>query len=536
MKAYFITIFLTLPWAFLHLYAHEPLQIKYSFAYANELQITLEFTGDSSGTSQLFLPHEWAGQKELYQEIYDLQCSNHPIEETEKPEIRLIHHTPHEPLTLSYKVHLVAENISRKNFYRPLGNNSYFFSLGYGLFIIPHSPELEANITLVWDQLPAHWTIANSHGANQVQQKLFLPFIHLQHAVFLAGDFNLIQCGPSDNPVYVAARGDLGFAKDEFMHLTEKIIKSQRDFWKDYDFPYYFISAIPIDDENVISGTATTNSFSLFLGKFTYPKNEYLNRLAHMISHEHFHTWIGLKMESSEREGSLFWFTEGFTEYYSVKLNYQNGVMSLKQHVDHTNELLAEYFESPVHHESNERIVKDFWNDPYVQRLPYVRGFALAAHWDLQIQTASSGLYCLDDVMHDLQKATLEKGMFSKSDLLTLFSRYLPQEEIPKMEQCVTHGESVPVNESMFQNEYRLEWNDDLGFDLQQSLSAGVIRGVKPNNVAATSGLKNGMKLLDWNREGTKVQLTVTEKDSSVKKISYDLISLKKIPQFVLGQ
>jgi predicted metalloprotease with PDZ domain len=536
MKAYLIRIFFTLPWMFLHLHAKEPLDIKYSFAYANDLQITLEFTGDSSGSSQLFLPHEWAGQKELYKEIYDLQCSNHPIQETEKPEIKIIHHAPHETITLSYKVHLVAENISRKNFYRPLGNNSYFFSFGYGLFILPHNPELEANITLVWNQLPAHWTIANSHGANQVQQKHFLPFIQLQHALFLAGDFNLIQCGPSANPVYIATRGDLRFTNDEFVHLTEEIIKSQRDFWKDYDFPHYLITAIPIEDENVISGTATTNAFSLFLGKFTYPKDEYLNRLAHMISHEHFHTWIGQKMASSEQENSMFWFTEGFTEYYSIKLNYQNGIMTLKQYVDHTNELLAEYFESSVHHESNDRIVKDFWNDPEVQRLPYFRGYVLASYWDSKIKNTSSGLYCLDNVMHDLQKATRDKGTFSKADLITILSRYLPEEEISKIEQHVTQGESIPIDESMFQNEYRLEWTDNLGFDLQQSLAAGVIRWVKPKSLAAQSGLKNGLKLLGWNREGTKVHLTVSEKDDVVKTISYDLIALKKIPKFVLSQ
>lgn len=533
MKAYFIRFFLALPCVFLHLFANEPIDIKYTFAYANDLQITLEFTGDASGTSKLFLPHVWADQTDLYKEIYDLQCPNHPIEETEKPEIKLIHHTPHELITLSYKVHLVAENISRKNSYRPLGNNSFFFSLGYGLFILPHNPELEANITLVWDQLPAHWTIANSHGANQVQQKLFLPFIKLQNAVFLAGDFNLTQYGPPTNPVYIATRGDLNCTNDEFVHLTEKIIQSQRDFWNDYDFPHYLITAIPIVDENVITGAASTNTFSLFLGKITYAKDEYLNRLAHMISHEHFHSWVPIKMHSSEREGAVFWFTEGFTEYYSVKLNYQNGIMTLKQYVDHTNELLAEYFESSVHNESNDRILNDFWNDPEVQRLPYVRGFVLASYCDSKIQTASSGLYSLDNVMHDLPKITLNtKGMFSKADLIALLSRYLPSEEIIKIERYVTHGESIPVNESMFQNDYRLEWIDYLGFDLQQSFSKGIIRGVKPKNVAATAGLKNGSKLLDWNRNGTKVHLTVSEKDVE-KTISYDLINLKKIPKFV---
>jgi predicted metalloprotease with PDZ domain len=46
-------------------------------------------------------------------------------------------------------------------------------------------------------------------------------------------------------------------------------------------------------------------------------------------------------MMSSPPEGSLFWFTEGFTEYYVVKLNYRSQLISLDNYVEHYVRLLC---------------------------------------------------------------------------------------------------------------------------------------------------------------------------------------------------
>lgn len=117
--------------------------VKYSVSHlgTNDLHVTLEFTGDPSGTSQLFLPNEWADQKELYKEIYDLQCLGYSIEETEEPDIKIIHHNPSDLIKINYKVHLFSAPPPINICFRPLGDSSYFFFIGHGLFILPQHPK-----------------------------------------------------------------------------------------------------------------------------------------------------------------------------------------------------------------------------------------------------------------------------------------------------------------------------------------------------------------------------------------------------------
>lgn len=538
-KHFVFSLFLVFCFIGLPSYAHsqKSINVEYSFEQVSpstsDLQITFEFKGDPSGTSRLLLPNEWGGQKELYKKIYDLECSAYSIQNTEYPYIKKIRHKPNDLIKIKYKVQLYTEQISRENYHRPLGAPSYFFGVGYGLFIIPQNNTRQGNVTLNWNKLPAHWSIANSFGSNQRQQKLSTQLSNLQSGVFLGGDFNLLQCGTASNPICIAMKGTWPFSNQEFISLVEKIINSQRDFWNDHNFPNYLISVMPMDDENAMVGTALTNAFALFLGKLKNTQDNYIQLLTSLISHEHFHTWNGCKMHSTEPSGSMYWFSEGFTEYYSAKLNYHYGIIDIEKYIEHINMMLADYFSSPVHNERNDRIVKDFWNNSDVQRLPYARGFTLALYLDLKIQSNSSGLHSLDNLMYDLQKTTEAKnGLFSKSDLLSLFTKYLTSDDIVQLDRYIIHGDSVPLHPTLLQNQYHVEWTDLVGFDLQRSLAAHVIQGLKPNSTPAKAGVKNGMKLVKWSKKGTKVQLTISEKKGLLKTISYE-ISAKQVPQYV---
>ena len=336
--------------------------------------------------------------------------------------------------------------------------------------------------------------------------------------------------------MYIAIRGEWPFSTDEFATLIEQIFTSQRDFWNDYEFPYYLVSVIPIDTKNSTGGTALTNTFSLFLGDTRFSKDEYLKHLAWLISHEHFHTWIGHKISSSEPEGSMYWFSEGFTEYYAVKLNHKNGIISQNDYVDHINKILTNYFSSPVHNASNDTIVKDFWTDPSIAQLPYDRGFALAFYLDTKIQSESEGL-SLDNFMYDLLELTNRTGKpFSLDDLSNLLTSYIGQEELYAIKNFINGGKSIPVFHDALGSDYSLKWEDYIGFNLRKSLATGIIEGIQHGNIPFQAGLLNGSKILEFNRDGTAVTLSVIDAKESIQKdISYDLGELKQVPQYIEG-
>jgi hypothetical protein len=49
-------------------------------------------------------------------------------------------------------------------------------------------------------------------------------------------------------------------------------------------------------------------------------------------------------MMSCGPEGELFWFKEGFTEYYAVKLNYRNHLIDLNDYLEHINTIMYDYY------------------------------------------------------------------------------------------------------------------------------------------------------------------------------------------------
>ncbi len=519
--------------------AETPLKsITYSFSLKsiakNELIVTCTFQGDESGTTELVLPHRWANQSELHKNIENLSCLHHEIKDTDQSHIKQIFHDSGDKIVLSYHIKLFVEEACCQNYRCLLGGKAHFFALGHGMFVIPTQEDASMHIYLEWKDAPPTWEIANSFGINQVVQELVQTPAKLRSAAFMGGDFQIIECNKGASPVYVAMRGKWPFSCEEFVNIVEKVCGSQRNFWDDYEFPFYLVSVIPIKAKNYLSGTGLTNTFSLFLGDNEWAKAEYLKDLTWLVSHEHFHTWNGGKMRSSEREGSMYWFSEGFTEYYAVKLNHRYGIMAQGEYIDHINAILTNYYLSPVHRAPNARIVKEFWVNPDVKELPYNRGFTLALYLDAKIQTQGQGL-SLDDFMRDVFTFTKQKNCrYSSEELLELLGKYLDQEEISAVKDMIFKGETVPLPQRAPVSGYTLIWENFLGFNLKSSLSTGVVEGVKRGSVPFQAGLINGSNLLKFEKKGTVVTLLVRHPDEdSPKTISYDLIEIKTRPQYV---
>lgn len=92
-----------------------------------------------------------------------------------------------------------------------------------------------------------------------------------------------------------------------------------------------------------------------------------------------------------EPEQSLYWFSEGFTEFYTYQLLYRGGLITQEEFVGRYNELIREYYMLPVRNEPNDRIIKDFWNDRGVGRLPYLRGLMFATNLNAAIKQRPPG-------------------------------------------------------------------------------------------------------------------------------------------------
>ena len=524
----------------------QAISLEYSIRPLNEnekstLEINLKFQGNKSGLTEILLPSSWAGQNELYTEISELYCLSPQvkIENTDQPEVKKITHRPNELIQISYRV-TSREKQETEWYYRPVVKQSYFFFFGHCFFIVPKTDDQTmAYISLEWQDFSSDWTLANSFGTHQKKQELIVPLATFQHAVFVGGDFQILQCGDSDAPIFVAIRGDWSFSNERLTHLIQTVIESHREFWNDFDFPYYLITVLPIGDDHHMGGTGLFNAFSIFIGDLTEENEEDWKWLAWLLSHEHFHTWNGIKMMPGPPEGSLYWFTEGFTEYYAVKLNYRTKLIDFEDYLDHINTILYDYHVSSVHNATNERIQQDFWNDWDVQRLPYVRGFLFALQWDKKIQEISHGQYNLDDFMLALFKRTQENKLPFSQDLIELVaSIFLPFSVVQEdVKRYIVSGETIFPKENDFDEMCSVEWMEDIGFNLQKTKAKGSIEGIKQGSKAFEAGLRNGQKFLNYQCVDQLVSVYIVDQDNNTRELTYHKESTSRlIPQYKLRE
>ncbi|HRH42263.1 MAG TPA: hypothetical protein PKY82_11610, partial [Pyrinomonadaceae bacterium] len=492
------------------LFAKEkPTQVFYEispFVQNNEakLKISLSFQGGKTGETMIKLPLEFGGQEQLYKCVRNLRVTtpNAKLSETDKPEIKKITHSPNEKITLEYE--LVQDWEGNPNSggasqnagggYRPIIKSDYFHVLGNGAWILPDLKEdAKLTVSIVWSNFPKEWKWANSFGANQTKQTFQTDSGSFLSSVFVGGDFRVNQKLVNGKPIVVALRGKWNFTDDEFTNLVQKVIEVERKFWNDFNHPYYLVTAIPLEGKNSYSfgGTGLTDSFATFM-----TTNAKLDNISSLLSHEYFHNWNTIAFGGmKEPEALLYWFSEGFTDYYAYRLLFRAGLIDAERYLAQYNEFLTDYYLSDVRNEGNQRVLADFFKDYGVGKLPYRRGFLLATKWNQIIMQQSNGKKSLDDVMKDIFRDA-KKGkikQISKEYLLNLFAKYANYNFATDIEKYVENGETIGDFNGVFGNcveNFEVKKGKfELGFDFEKSRTAKIISELISNSAAFEAGL-----------------------------------------------
>ncbi|HLE12266.1 MAG: hypothetical protein A2451_14455 [Bdellovibrionales bacterium RIFOXYC2_FULL_39_8] len=528
----------------------DPSDIVYTFEPKTEgessyLLITVKFRGDADGVTRVNLPTKWAGQTELYKETRNLQI----IQEGQKlepvsnaPGTFEIKHRPSLMITITYELYQSWKGeINEENYYRPLFDKCYFHIIGFAGLLMPDwDGDKKINISFVWKNLPKNWAIANSFGVNEKEQTIVSSLGEIQKAIYVAGDFEIKKIIISNNPVYVAIRGKWKFDTNEFYDLIGKTIKADREFWNDFDFPFFLITMIPMDEkQGNKGGTGLTNSFALFSSKDTNKVSGFV----FLLMHEYFHTWNGVKIKREEPEELVYWFSEGFTNYYTNLLNLRAGIISLADYVELINKSLKKYYFSPVINESNERILKDFWNDKNVEKLPYQRGEFLALNWNAAIKKVSD--YSLDNVMKDILSEAIQKGTLVSGKVVDRIIRsYLKDGVLNDLELYIEKGNTISPSPLGLGHCVSLNYvkahKYDLGFDFVKSRQNKIVMGVAKSGAAYKAGLRDGQVLRSWSVWTDKIdeptEMVIGKSKKEEKIIKYYPVGSAEvdIPQYVL--
>jgi predicted metalloprotease with PDZ domain len=471
-------------------------------------RIDLNFTGHESGRTELILPSRSAGQKQLYRAVEKLEIltTNLTVAETSEPWVKVLTHEPNEMIRVRYEFvqdRADALQALRGAGFRPIIQPTYFHWLG-SAWVRPGLDEADSiSFSLTWKNLPPEWTISNTFGSNtfgvnQREQTFTTTLRSFSSAVFVGGDFRLRSVKVRDHTVQIALRGAWQFTDEEFATLVGKIFALERGFWDDFNYPNYLITLLPLEapaSGAANSGTGLNDSFATFA-----TPNSTLHDLKYLLAHELFHNWNPRRLgRIPNPPESLYWFSEGVTDYYAIRLLWRGGLITWEEYLARYNDVLRNYYTSPVRSETNDRLAREFFNHTELSRLAYWRGHLLAGNWDATIRNVSGGKHSLDDVMRDLFQ-NANRAELNPATISAAVQRYANEDVLPALQRVMDSGELIVPVANLFgacAERTMMEIGEyELGVDLEALQTDMMIQRVVPNSAAYRAGLRDGQRVI----------------------------------------
>ncbi len=377
----------------------------------SQLKIHMSIPADTSGVTTLSFPNEAWGEENLYNTLGDMHLLNvEGVVEKDADSSRIVLMHPKDTEQLEFEYFLKQDfegELSTRAVYRPVINQDYFHLFSHNMFMVPKNTKDQLDISLDWTGFPKEYTIHNSFGSQEREQLLkHMDKELFGTAIFVGGDFRVLSGEIQGNQISLATRGEwIPFQEEDVFQVLEQTLTCQRNFWNDHSQAYFTVTMQPFPQETGSSfqGTGLTNSFATSVSNNDFTDIE---QLVYLFNHELMHNWIGHTIKN-ENEEEQYWFSEGFTEYYTFKNIATNKINGLSGafYIHEINRTIRDLYASPVVEAPNADInYENFWGNRDYSKLPYWRGAVFAFYLDQKIRETSKGKQSLDDVMHQIYK------------------------------------------------------------------------------------------------------------------------------------
>jgi predicted metalloprotease with PDZ domain len=468
------------------------------------LSVEIRFAGDADGETLLHLPNRWAGSNELWRHLSDIEVEGARTVREDGPAERIITHSPGTPLTVRYRVRsaYTADPGFDYEKARPLILPGWFFFHGEGMFADPDGRQ-DAPAQFAWKGFPADWKLASDLDHLSVRPGKVQEIIE---SVAIGGpDLQIFDRDINGARLRVAIRGSWRFTPEAFAGMVEKIVRTENELWSVPARPFV-VSVAPLGGSEAgysFYGTGRADAFSVA----ATPGVELADG-ARLLAHEYLHVWFPGELGGApvQDEQLTYWFGEGFTDFYAAYVLLRAGLWSLADYVDDLNRTLMRYGTSPARKATAADVLRSFWTDQAVQKLPYDQGHLLAHVLAYRIRKASEGRTGLHDVLR-LQhtRAQTNDAEGRRIPGATLFPAILREvtglDIAPDLARHIESGQQVLLPADLFDGCFTVttvtQPEFHRGFDIDATERAGmIITGVNPESPAHAAGIRNGMRLI----------------------------------------
>lgn len=332
----------------------------------------------------------------------------------------------------------------------------------------------------------------------------------LRHAFYAGGlGWRVHERQLSSGTVGVAIRGRFGADDDAFVDEATRLIDTQRRFWGDATALPQWVVITPNHTPYNFGGTLVRNAAVLFANKPFTPQSP---GFASLIGHENLHQWIPQRLGADSSDAAFYWFSEGFTDYYTHRLLLSSGHWTLEQYAEALTTQLRGYWQSPARNATAQSIAPRFFSDRDAGKQMYSRGEILALRWDQALRRANKP--GLDDVLRGiLLPEGTKPTQIGYARVLDALVPALGDMARQDVEQFIVEGKDLPLPSDLLGPCFNLSRQDVprwiLGFD---SASTGVRKasGVAVDGPAYKAGLRDEMEILGWSIFSGDVQKDVS--------------------------
>lgn len=443
----------------------------------NGLKIQVDYVLPKAADSTAFFYNNslW-GEENLFSSISVRPEENPGVSVAMRPEQEQIavKHKTGKKVSLTYRIRQDFQDPDYNAYFRPVVKDNYFSVLGQCLFIIPEyftsdSFNEPIEVSIEWIGFPEAFKIQNTYATQPVKQKIKGEIWEgFYKSLFVGGDYRIYSFTHHEKPVYFAITGSWHTYKDEYLFTNlQKAIQSQRDFWRDDSQDYFAVIMVPtvsqsdslFRGQNML-GTALYNGF--MIQSTNNPFND-SGTYMHIIHHELMHNWIGGKI-SNKHQAHNYWFSEGFTDYYTYKNRLRIQDISFDEWLRSFNEeVIAAHWKNPEKNRPNYLIKEDYWKSRYVEKIPYRRGAIFALWLDNQILLKSNYTKSLDDLMRDiLKRCTENKEQFTDELLIQLASQYLGYDITAFFQKHIIHGVDFDLPKEKWAEGFSVTMTDNI--------------------------------------------------------------------------
>ncbi len=486
--------------------------------------ITVTAPADPDGSTEWMMPHEWAGipkPDETLSEPSVLDATGATLaveavgETSADRSERIVWRARggNGPLSLRYVIRSApkADKNRTGNDYGTIVDASLFRLFAPLGLLMPSSLATgDAMLaTVAWRGFDGPGEAAvSSLGIGDREHTVTMSRSELQQAVFMAGRITLGERPVDGGRVCVAAHGAWSFSASDLAAFVAPIVSAERAFFRDTSEPFFLITLESNGFEASegsfsFGGTACTDAFALSCmpSLSLDPKGPHYRELLKLIAHEYVHTWIGHLLSTSGPEGSAYWFTEGFTDFFARRILHRAALIDDATFAEMLSEQARLYLDNPHRAAPNAVIIERFWNDSNASRLPYQRGDLLATLINEEIRRLSGGTRSIDDlILAFLDRARRERWRPDNDALFAAIAEATSASFAESIRSVAIDGRPIELPrrlvdpmplalaEAMIQS-------FEIGFDIEASDESGVVTGLRDGTGAARAGLRNGMAL-----------------------------------------